>query len=259
MDKERLLSHLTGEDRLVMARVLDAAEQAIQRTEPVWTDFFDPRLREMAGEILRLVPEVRALSYGGHRRAERQRFALVPAFYLTEAIEPALEFYRIRPEKPAELSHRDVLGSLTGLGLRREKIGDILVTPDEAQIIVAKESASAVSTELRQVGRVAVRIELMDPEELAIAPERIKEIRTTVPSLRLDAVASLGYGVSRTKMAREIRSERLKVNWRPVHDPDYSLKIGDVLSMRGRGRVIVAEVTGHSKKGRIGLVLQRLY
>lgn len=259
MEKERLLSHLIGEDRLEMARVLDGAERAMERIEPIWTDFFDPRLREMATELLRLVPEVRALAYGGHRRAERQRLVMVPSFYLTESIEPALEFLRIRPEKPAELSHREVLGSLTGLGLRREKIGDILITPEEAQAILAKESAPIVLAELRQVGRISIRVESMDPEELAVTPERVKEIRTTVPSLRLDAVAGLGYGVSRTRMVREIKSEHLKVNWRPVRDPDYVLKVGDILSMRGRGRVIVAEVTGQSKKGRIGVVLQRLY
>lgn len=259
MERERLLSHISGEDRLEMARVLDAAEQSLERTEPVWTDFFDPRLREMAMEILRQVPTVKSLAYGGYRGAERQRLVVVPSFYLTESIEPALGFLRIRPVKTEELTHRDVLGALIGLGLRREKLGDILVTPEEAQVIAGEEVVAAIQGQLNRVGNTAVDLESMDPEELAVSPERIKEIRTTVSSLRLDAVAGLGYGVSRTRMAREIKSERLKLNWRPVRDPDHPVKVGDVLSMRGRGRVIVGEITGHSKKGRIGIILQRLY
>ena len=259
MDRERLLSHLEGDERLEMARVIDGAERALERTEPVWTDFFDPRLRELAIEILRQAPEVRALSYGGHRKAERQRLVLIPSFYLTESIEPELEFFRIRPDKPTKLSHRDVLGSVIGLGIRREKIGDILIADQEAQIVVAGEVAPAISQGLMEVGRTKVQVEAIDPEELAIAPERVKEIRTTVSSLRLDAVASLGYGVSRTRMAREIKGERLKINWQTIKDPDHAVRVGDILSMRGRGRVVVYEITGKSKKGRIGLILHRLY
>lgn len=210
--------------------------------------------------ILRQEPSVRALAFGGFRRAERERLVLVPSFYLTESIEPALAFYRIIPERKSqfEWTHRDVLGSLMGLGIRREKTGDILLVPGEAQIIVAAEIASAIEGELRKIGSVPVSVAAIDPEALAITPERVKEIRTTVASLRLDAVASLGYGVSRTRMAREIKSERLKINWQSVNDPDHPVKVGDVLSIRGRGRVVVAEITGQSKKGRIGLLLQRL-
>ena len=65
MERERLLSHLFGEDRPVMARVLDGAEQALARAEPVWTDFLDPRLRGMAEDVLRQVPAVKSLAYGG--------------------------------------------------------------------------------------------------------------------------------------------------------------------------------------------------
>ncbi|HHZ20353.1 MAG TPA: photosystem II S4 domain protein [Firmicutes bacterium] len=259
MERERLLSHLFGEDRPVMARVLDGAEQALARAEPVWTDFLDPRLRGMAEDVLRQVPAVKSLAYGGYRGAERQRLVVVPSFYLTESIEPALEFLRIRPVNASELTHRDVLGALTGLGLRREKLGDILITPEEAQAIVAREVADVIFGQLSRVGNTQVQVGTMDPEELAVPPERVKEIKSTVPSLRLDAVAGLGYGVSRTRMVREIKSERLKVNWQIVRDPDHQVKVGDVLSMRGRGRVIVREITGQSKKGRIGIILQRLY
>jgi RNA-binding protein YlmH len=59
-------------------------------------------------------------------------------------------------------------------------------------------------------------------------------------------------------MAREIKAEKVKVNWRLTANPDYQVKVGDVLSIKGRGRVVVAETTGLSKKGRTGIVLKRL-
>ena len=98
----------------------------------------------------------------------------------------------------------------------------------------------------------------IEPEQLEVPPEREKEIRTTVASPRLDAVAADGFGASRTRMAREIRAGRVRVNWQPALHPDRLLQPGDVISIRGRGRVILAEMTGQTKKGRLGLVLKRL-
>ncbi|HHU51947.1 MAG TPA: photosystem II S4 domain protein [Firmicutes bacterium] len=262
MERERLLSHTTGTDRVLAARILDQAELSLKRAAPVETDFLDPHEQEVAKDLLHFVPEVKFLVFGGYRKAERQRLVLAPSFYLTESIEPPLTFFSIKAlagkSEEAAFGHRDVLGSLLGLGLKREKIGDILITTDEAQIIVAAEIGEFVLAHLERVGAVRVKVDPIDPEQLNTPPERIKEIKTTVASLRLDAVAGLGFGMSRTKMAREIKAEKVKVNWRSTTDPDYQVKVGDVLSIKGRGRVVVAETTGLSKKGRIGIILKKL-
>jgi RNA-binding protein YlmH len=262
MERERLLSHTTGADRILASRILDQAELSLKRAAPVGTDFLDPHELEVAKDLLRFVPEVKFLVFGAYRKAERQRIVLTPAFYLTESVEPPLAFFSVRtlPGKVGEavFGHRDVLGSLLGLGLKREKIGDIIIAEDEVQIIVAEEIGDFVQTHLERVGSARVQVDRIDPEQLNTPPERIKEIKTTVASLRLDAVAGLGFGVSRTRMAREIKAEKVKVNWRLTANPDYQVKVGDVLSIKGRGRVVVAETTGLSKKGRTGIVLKRL-
>ena len=127
-----------------------------------------------------------------------------------------------------------------------------------AQVILAKEIEEYVLTHLSQVGAVPVAAAPIDPEQLNVQPQRVKEVKTTVASLRLDAVAGAGFGVSRTKMVREIKAERVKVNWKVVSAPDYQVGFGDTISMRGRGRVVVSEIKGTTKKGRLSLVLQRL-
>jgi RNA-binding protein YlmH len=85
----------------------------------------------------------------------------------------------------------------------------------------------------------------------------VKEIRTTLASLRLDTVASAGFGTSRSKMADEIAAEKLKVNWKPIKSASHAIKQGDIISMRGRGRVEVAELVGQTKKGRYSVILKR--
>ncbi|NLM36632.1 MAG: photosystem II S4 domain protein [Firmicutes bacterium] len=267
MDKERFLAHLEGEDRELVARVLDQVETALKKTAPVATDFLDPSQRALCGEVIHFLPEVKTQYFGGYRGAERQRMVVMPAFYLDEAVEPPLAYLAVRPPlkggkaAPATeplLSHRSVLGSIMGLGLKRGKIGDILLGTEEAQVVVAAEIAEFILTNLTKVGSLPVTVVAIDPEQLNIPVERVKEIKSTVASPRLDAVAGLGYGVSRSRMAREIKMGRVKVNWQLVTVPDYKVATGDVLSIRGRGRVIVEEIGGETRKGRLFIKLKRL-
>ena len=77
--------------------------------------------------------------------------------------------------------------------------------------------------------------------------------------MRADSIAAAGYGCSRSRAAADIDADKLKLNWQPVKNASQSIKEGDVLSMRGRGRLEVQEVRGQTKKGRIVVVLKRFY
>lgn len=241
------------------ARVLDLAETALERAEPVATDFLNPAEKKLLFDLLHYVGEIKVMAFGGYHQAERVRLVLLPAFFLPEAVTPPLAYLEVKCQsKDFRPAHSNLLGSLTGLGIKRGKIGDILPADSGAQVIIAKEIEDYVLTHLNRVGAVPVAVAPIDPEQLNVQPQRVKEVATTVASLRLDAVAGAGFGVSRTKMAREIKAERVKVNWKVVTAPDYQVGLGDTISIRGRGRVVVSEIKGKTKKGRLSLVLQRL-
>ncbi len=106
---------------------------------------------------------------------------------------------------------------------------------------------------------VSVFVEPIELADIAPKEEKIKEVRTTVASLRLDAVASSGFSVSRTKLVSAINAGLLQVNWQPAKGgASQEVKEGDVISMRGRGRMKVEAITGTSRKGgRIGVYLKR--
>jgi len=243
--------------KIFAAQITELAERSMKRQEPEWTDFLDPEAREQAQAILAWVTGTRFQTFGGYSKSERARLVIYPDYYLTETIEPALVFLEITVNSLEPLTHRDYLGALMGLGLKREKIGDLLVNNESCQVIMHPDLAEYVILNLDKVGNTKAKIKLIEPEQLNLPQMRTKEIRTTVASLRLDALAALGFGDSRTKMAREIKAERLKVNWKTVNDPDYQVNLGDIISMRGRGRVILQELTGRSKKGRLGVILVR--
>lgn len=260
-DRRQLLAHLADDaERLIGARVLDIAHICLEQGEPVASDFLDPHARQIALGVLGAVAGVGVRAFGGYPKAERQRLLIYPDYYLTELLEPPLRAAEVRGGFSYEqVTHRDFLGAVLATGLRREHVGDILMIPGGCQVILTGNGFSVVLAELREVHRFPVNVTEIDLEQLAVEPERVKEIRTTVASMRLDAVAALGFGISRTKMAREIKAERIKLNWRGVTDPARAVEKGDVISMRGRGRVSVQEVTGTTRKGRTALLLTRTF
>ena len=246
------------ERKLLIAQVNDLAEKTLRDQEPQWTGFLEPPDREQVQAVLGWNPRVRFNSFGGYAKAERRRMVIYPDYYIVETIQPALSFLEIIVNSPEPLSHRDYLGAILSLGLKREKLGDLLIAPDRCQLVVVPELADFLKIHLQKVGNHSAELAEIDPEQLNPPQQREKVIRSTVASLRLDAIAGLGFGESRTKMVREIRSERVKVNWKIAKNPDTPLEPGAVISIRGRGRVIFKEITGTSKKGRIGIVLIRM-
>ncbi len=246
------------QDRLVASRVLDRARQALKQQRPLLPPFLDPRQQRLAETALRELEEVTHYTFGGYPGAERVRLALMPRYFKKEEPDMDLAFLRLRGGfSEGEVSHRDVLGALLALGLKRELLGDILVAGGEAAVVAAGEAAACIRSSLRQVGPFEVTVAEMGPEEFTPPPARTKEIRGTVASLRLDAVASLGYSVSRTRIAAVIKAEQVKVNWQPVKSPAAAVKEGDIISIAGRGRLEVERVGQVSRKGRLHLVVKK--
>ena len=92
---------------------------------------------------------------------------------------------------------------------------------------------------------------------MIIPTSNTKDIPTTVASMRLDAVASAGFGDSRNKISRDIKNNRVKLNFKVVTDPASEVEVEDLISIRNRGRVEIAERRGFSNRGRIKLLLKR--
>lgn len=256
--RESLLAHLQGEERFLGGHLLDLAERALAQERPLATPFLDPAEMAVVTGVLSGIPELRWQVDGGIPQAERARLVLYPEYLLEELLPPTVRVVCVEADS-VELSHRDVLGSALGLGLERNRLGDVVLNGNKAYIMATPEAAETLLAGLTRVGRLDVRTHEVDPEQVDVGARRSKEIRTTVASLRLDAVAAAGYGSSRTRIAREVKAGRIKVNWTVVQDPAHLLREGDVLSLRGRGRVEVASVGSNTRKGRTSLLLRRVY
>lgn len=260
MDKGALLDRLglAGEDRLTLARVLDKAEQAENRNIPAATDFLSPQQQAQARDCLRLagVSETSYVLQGGYEGAERRIILFLPDWLEPENAEFPIRCLRASFREDEKLTHRDFLGSLMGLGLVREKIGDILVVPDSADLLVLDSVADFLLQSWDSAGRAKLRVTAIEPDSLHIPVVQRKEVRDTVSSLRLDAVASSGFRLARGKAAALIESGKVQLNWRECVKPDKLLAAGDTVSARGFGKFVLSEVGGVTKKGRTSILLK---
>ena len=143
------------------------------------------------------------------------------------------------------------------LGVERDRIGDLLVTNDRVKIVCEAALVDYFVQNLTRIGAVGVDVQPAALTTIAPKEERCKEIRATVASLRADAIAAQGFGCSLSRAASDIAADKLKINWQPVKNASQNVKAGDMLSLRGRGRLEVAEVRGQTKKGRTVVVLKR--
>lgn len=156
-----------------------------------------------------------------------------------------------------EFSHRSVLGSVLGLGIKREMIGDIIVQNNLCDIIVSKNVAEYILNNFKFVGHEKVSVKEISLDEILIPEDASKEVKTTVSSLRIDNIISAGYGISREKSAALVKGEMVKLNHVMVKSAVKALREGDLISVRGKGRLEVREIGGTSKSGRIKIILAR--
>ena len=190
--------------------------------------------------------------FGGKEDCERKVAFFLP-YYLEETdfdIGEIIKAVRIRSYfgKPV---HRDYLGAVLGLGIERDRIGDLLVFDDTAYLFCLSPVVSVLLQELEKVGRVSVKSEQVALSDVPTPERKVKKITFTVKSLRLDAVTGDMFGVSRTLAAELIREGAVTLNYSICEKVDATVKEGDTLSVRGKGKGRISQIGGRSRKDRL--------
>lgn len=266
-------------DELLIAQIEDKIQQADDWGLMTSGDFLDTHQRKVVSDYLRgrKLP-VKALFYGGYEDAERCMPVFVPEFLelaggetqdgsdeTPEPIRELLSVVRVSvPKGGRVLTHRDYLGSLLALGLDREVTGDILVRVGEteqtgeakplgpgADIIVKTEIAEFIEMNYTKAGRTNLEVEVLPVTSLCTGDINIVQKSDTVASLRLDSVVASAFALSRAKAAEAIRRGIVSVNSMEALKVDQEISEGDKIVMRGRGKVVLAEVGGVSRKDRV--------
>ena len=248
-------------DELITARIEDKISQCRDGYYVTSTGLLDTHEQALAIAASRHAAGVRTFMYGGYDGAERRMLVCVPRdlpLNDEEAAEGLLRVLRVRlPAISRELSHRDYLGSLLGLGIDRRLTGDILVRPDGADILIVPGIEEFLLKELHRIGSVEVKTEAVSAGELIIPVARVEFIKDSVSSVRLDSIVSSAFRISRGKAAEAIRKGLVSVDHAECIKPDAAVPEGSAIVLKGKGKAVLEETGGESRKGRIRIVIKR--
>lgn len=253
---DQIYQHFRREERQFIDQVLEWKEIVQNQYSPKLSDFLDPREQEIVSSVIGDHSDVKVSFQGGVETTERKRALFYPDYYQPEIEDYQLTLFEIQyPSKFINLQHRQVLGSLMSLGLKRSKFGDIRFFEDTIQIICASEIADYLLLNFQEIGRAKISLKEKHLAELIPKIEETQEIVTTVSSLRLDVVGSAIYNISRQKIQPLITNGYVKVNWKTVDAVSFECREGDTISVRGYGRSKVSAIEGKTKKDRWRIVV----
>lgn len=237
------------EEAYLLAHMEDLARKA-QKIGVACSRFLSPA---EAAAVSRSFERRRDISFsldGGYEGAERKIAVFVQPDWGSYQREDAITALRLRYRTQDSLSHRDILGAFMALGMERSVIGDIHASNPGFLVCIAS-SAPFILTQLTQAGRVGIKLTVLPLDELAAEPEEQCIQRDTVASLRLDAVLAACFRISRSEAAMAIERGLVQCNHELQTQGTRLVQEGDVLSLRGKGRVTISEIGSSSRKGRI--------
>ncbi|ART78586.1 RNA-binding protein [Sutcliffiella horikoshii] len=251
-----IYQHFRQEEHDFIDQVLEWKDTVIEQYASKLTDFLDPREQEIVKSVVGNHEDVKLAFHGGAEGAERKRALLYPPYLEPTAEDFQLKAYNLSyPEKFVKIEHRQVLGSLMGIGLKRSKFGDIYFHDSSIQIVLSAEVSAFVEMQLQEVGKVKVSLNELPLEEITSTVTSWEEASTTAASLRLDVMIASIYNLSRQKAQLLIGGKKVKINWKLVEQTAFECQEGDILSVRGFGRSKLLTVDGKTKKDKWRIIV----
>jgi RNA-binding protein YlmH len=251
-----IYQHFRPEEREFIDQVVSWKEYVESSYSPKLTDFLDPREQHILKVLIGEHGSVKYQLFGGISESERKRALIMPDYFVPTENEFQINLFEIDyPIKFLSIEHPQVLGSLMSLGLKRGKFGDILMKDGRVQFITAAEISDYIKINLESIGRASIRLKELALEKAIKTDELWMEQDITVSSLRLDTIISGIHHLSRQKSQLYIQQGLVKVNWTSIENYSFECAEGDLLSVRGYGRVKIMSIEGKTKKDKWRIVV----
>lgn len=246
---------MNSENALLIARLKDIINISSKKQFPSFIGFLN---EQEISVLLQYLKKSQVNSYrffGGYENSDRCLLGVSQGDYIEDYYYP-ITGISFKYKYDYKLSHRDFLGSLMALGIKRETIGDILTGDGYTVVFVRDDIKKYILSQIQKIGSVGVTVEEWDNYTLPIKND-FENISCTVSSARLDNIVSSLVPLSREKSATLIKQGMVCVNSIAVDNVSHIVKIGDKISIRGKGKFIISEFFGITKKGRIKLIVQK--
>lgn len=237
------------EQQLLIPRIEDTANLAYRTDTPKFLGFLS--LEEcVAAERVLKSKNVDFMLFGGFDGAERKMLGCFPEWCSDRSFPITPVTVKLRSVD--KLGHRDILGALMGTGLKREKVGDILIEEGRAVVFLCDDIVDFVIQNIEKMGRVGVTLSVGAEYPLPTAKQPA-ELSETVASKRLDCVVAAICRISRGDAVRKIEVGEVFVNSCVCEKITYTLSDGDAVTVRGVGKFLIDSFPQKTKKDRLVL------
>lgn len=247
-------------DRAVLLRLCDIIDTAEKRQKPCFSSFLNEH--EQAVAIENRVWQQggsEGFFFGGFEEAQRKIFCALPQKTFETSV--AQEDYPFKAltilfPKGFAVSHRDILGSIMALRIKREAVGDILVGDCLAVVFLLDAAARLCENELAKIGKIGVKCSIGMPDVLPNA-YKTEQHEGVVSSLRIDAVVSMLTNLSRSESVKLISQKLVFKNSQEITSPSKEVAAEDKISVRGFGKYQIDAIGSLTKKGRLHIAYKK--
>ena len=234
------------EDSIFLSKMRDVERLCDKYRSARFSKFLDSREQAVLEKN-----GIHGILFGGYEDAERRMLGVFPDWQEPDTANFPIDVLKISAKAENDLSHRQYLGTVLSLGIERDKIGDILTSEEGAYIFLCADISQFVKENLKKVGRIGVFADYADLNEITLPDKKFEIIDRVCASVRLDAVIAGITGKSRNESKSFILSGNVSVNHFETQKAECLLKEGDLLSIRGFGRVRLEKIGSETRSGRV--------
>lgn len=249
--------------KLLEAKINDQYQFAISKNKITHTDFLNQVQKRLAEKFLQENKIQNYMFFGGNGQdSERNILLFFPEKFSHEMViknyEKILSVLKIHLPRELEYEHRIYLSGLMKLGIKREKVGDILDYPNGADIIVLNEVADFLENSLPELTRFkSAKIERISIFDVQPKLQEFEEFSIIVSSMRLDNFVAELARTSRTKAAEIMNEQRVLVNYEIEMKASRKIATNDVINVRGKGKFIVGEIERQTRSEKLVVQIKK--
>lgn len=264
MDKTKLFEkYRKEEDRLLISKLLDKIAIADKTNKIQYTDFLTPIELQVLKDVLNIICIKNYRVFGGTENAQRNMIIIYPNKLESLFENNAFDYNSICScvriiNNQEQYDHKMYLGGLIKLGIKREKIGDIITFDNGADIVVDKEIAKFLISNITELIRFQKsQVEVIKFSEITNKEQEYKDLKIIVSSLRLDNIISELAKTSRSKSLDILKQERVFINYKNETKPTKLIQAGDIITIRGKGKFVIENVDAQTRSGRVIVMVKK--
>lgn len=239
------------EEKMFIDKISGILLKAQTMYTPQLTDFLNLREQTILNSLINKYDDLFVHYFGGYEGAERVRGIIAPDYFVPKDADFEIEMFEIRyPEKFANLHHGQILGSLTGSGVERDRFGDIITDGENWQFFVFKSMSDFIEEQVKKIGPYKIHLIEKRFDELLLPKDESTDENISVQSLRLDTIIADVYDLSRQNAKALVDHGKVQINWVVNKNASSFITMTDTLSVRGFGRIRINDILGRSKNNK---------